>query len=236
MGGYLANRRGRLRCTYVSCFSQVVDTVSPEEHASANDVSAVRRDETSRCARDLGCHVRFLDYPAAEIRQVLFPAERRERREEGVRRALTLDLYRLVADLDPGELFAPAGAGEHPDHRMLFEIALDFFKQGYFPGLRIHFYADFPDAADYLHVDDFLSRFERAYADVVSWWEDVSAALAEKRRLAAIYESALSDAELRAVERIARRDALLCDAGPGAAPPAAAEPFWTLTELPAAPA
>ena len=230
MGGYLLNQRGRRRCAVVSCFSQVATTLLPEAFDTVHAVSAIRRDEAALCARIAGCEVACLDFPADEIRLGLVPEDRLERAEERLRSALTQSLYRLLAAAPPADLFAPAGMGEHSDHKMLFEIALDFFKQGWFPATRFHFYEDFPFAAAYLHADDFLSRFERTYAELEVWAEDVSGVLGEKLLLLDIHRSLFAAADRRRLERLARRDARLYG-GEAAPPPSAVEPFWSLAEL-----
>jgi LmbE family N-acetylglucosaminyl deacetylase len=230
MGGFMLNHRGLVDWTQAVCFSRVSATIFPEAFATVQEVSAIRRDEASICSILTGCRTEYFDLPAYELRKIS-AADMFQRNEDDFRNLLKLDLYQLISDRKPLRVYAPAGIGEHPDHRLLFEIVLDFFKQDYFPKTEFHLYEDFPFAVSYLNVDDFLSGFESACVDTESWNEDISRVLESKCRLLDIFKSLFPETDKQLVREVARRNDLVGRNLSGSTPPGGAERFWRLKDL-----
>jgi LmbE family N-acetylglucosaminyl deacetylase len=172
------------------------------------------------------------EFPDFELR-MREPEERFLVCEEELEKLLKIELYRLIAETKPEEIFAPAAVGNHPDHRMVFNIILDFFDAGYFPDTRFHLYEDVPYSASYYEIDDFLARFETSYITVLSWLEEISPVLRLKNALCAVYRSQASSQLLDTIDNIAKRTAEFLDSEQEAtAGASAAERFWTLEESP----
>src|SRR5215471_8595916 len=229
MGGWLVKHRDRRNVTHAVCFSHVAYTQFPEAFPSACEASAVRRSESRLAASMLGLHNVDFEFPDFEIR-MREPEELFAMREQELQKLLKIELYRLIANTRPAEIFAPAAIGNHPDHRLVFDIILDFFDAQRFPETKLHFYEDVPYSASYYEVDSFLARFETSYITVRPWTEEISSVLDLKTALCEVYRSQAVPGLLGTIENIARRTGEFLDPQPEAAAPRAAERFWTLEE------
>ena len=176
--------------------------------------------------------IRCVDFelPDFELRTREIPDGEFPEREQDVENLLRIALHRLIVETKPREIFAPAAIGNHPDHRLVFKIMLDFFDSNRFPGTKIHFYEDIPYAASYYEIDNFLARFETSYITVRPWVEEISPVLNLKKTLCEVYRSQASPGFTELVERIAVRTAEFLDPPPGANATRAAERFWMLDE------
>jgi hypothetical protein len=226
LAGYLINRKGGLNCTYVSCFSRVNATIMPEGFPLEQDVSAIRRDEAAICARIMGGCIEFWDYPAHDVRSegdhvpAAEAASLRQISEKEMHHLLRMRVYRQIDKVRPQHVFGPAGLGS-ADHRILFEVLLDVFKQGWFPDIHFHCYEEYPFGSDYINVDDFLSSCENSYVLPRNQAGDVVDAWRARCMLLDVYRSLYSDAEREEIRRVAARN------GDGWTLP---ERYWTLTE------
>jgi LmbE family N-acetylglucosaminyl deacetylase len=225
MGGFLLRHRGTDRFTQLVCFSRQLETRAPEAFPSRREVTAIRRDESHLAAAILGIETRYLDLPEYVMRHAPREAERLVLPPEEIEAAVRLALYDAIAELAPTHLYAPAAVGGHPDQRMIFDAVLELYEADYFPGLSVHLYENFPLSASYLHVDDFLSRFEGSYLEPVPWCEDSTGVLAEKLTLLEVFRSRLDLGHRQLLLEVSRRSARLERRAA-----AAAERFWTLRE------
>ncbi len=232
LAGWLHRRRGRHHCTHLIACSRLAEAEAGEAFPSLIELSAIRRDEAELAARALGCRNTWLGFSQIELRHAEFTGELFDRREECVGRSLRLALHTAISRLAPDHVYAPAAIAAHPDHRFLFEAVLDLYKEGCFPDTRFHFYEEVPQAASYLGVDDFLSRFEKAYVDLEDGFEDISEGLNQKLEVLRIFRSAFEPAAVATVVEIARRNAVLARRRqPAASSATAVERSWTLRDL-----
>lgn len=229
MGGWLLNRRKQEAVSHVVCFSQSEHCRYPEAFPTPCEVSAVRADEVNLGAKLLGNSVTMLGFPESSLRNALDPDEEPPALDKILKPILVEEITRAA----PGHIFAPAAVGNHPDHRLIFDVVLELFEENRFPGIKFHFYEDLPYAASHLEIDDFLARFENAYLSVSPWFEDINGVFHLKQMLAEVFRSQFSPAVGEMVKKIACRNAFLA---PGkktadkiAKEIAAAERFWTLT-------
>jgi LmbE family N-acetylglucosaminyl deacetylase len=232
MGGLLVKQRDNQEFVNAICFSQVAYTQFPDAFPSACEVTAVRRSESRMAAAMLGLRCVDFEFPDFELRSREIAEEEFAEREQDVENLLRIALHRLIAEMKPREIFAPAAVGNHPDHRLIFKIILDFFDANRFPGTRFHFYEDIPYSASYYEIDTFLARFETSYVTVRPWVEEISPVLDLKKTLCEVYRSQASPGLPELIERIAVRTAefLLLPDGRSSVSLSAAERFWTLEE------
>jgi LmbE family N-acetylglucosaminyl deacetylase len=230
MGGWLAAHRDSRRFVHAICFSQVAYTQFPEAFPSVCEATAVRKAEARLAASMLNLHNVDFELPDCELR-LREPQEQFVAREQDIEKLLRVELYRLITAVQPSEIFAPAAIGNHPDHRLVFDIILDFFDAQRFPDTTLHFYEDVPYSAAYYEVDNFLARFETSYITVRPWTEDISSVLDLKRTLCEVHRSQVTPGLLDTIERIAARTAEFLEPPPEALQEArAAERFWTIGE------
>jgi LmbE family N-acetylglucosaminyl deacetylase len=225
MGGFVLRRRGEVRFTLLDCFTRQLSTRIPESFGSRTEVTAIRRDESRLAAGVLGVETRSLDLPEHALRHTEDGLQRLTLPAEELASALATALYDTLAELAPDHLYAPAAMGDHPDQRLLFDLLLELYEEDCFPGTHFHFYENFPLAASYLNVDDFLSRFEGSYLDLAPWCEEIAGVLPEKLALLEIFRSRLGLDRRQLLLDTGRRTALL-----GRVAAAGAERFWTLRD------
>jgi len=225
LGGTLLKHRDRIRATNLVCFSQLGHTIYPHAFVKPAEVTAVRKDEALLAAAAAGLETEFFDLPEYGLREALTPAKEFDDREKEVREGLKLRLYEAIVRHRPARLFAPASIGDNPDHRLVFDIVLEFVDEDLFPDLEVHFYEDFPYAAAYEEVDDFLSRFEHSYLDVRGWSEDISEQLEEKQILCDIYRTQFKRSLGKCLEEVADRNGAVL--APDRDSAQATERFWT---------
>lgn len=230
LGGFILNHRERIHFAHLVCFSRVIRTRFPDSFPTAAEASAIRKDESFMAARMAGLSNSFLDFPEAFLRSV-DSAEAGPMVDEGdISSLLRMSLFEVISQQKPTRIFAPAAIGNHPDHRMVFDIVVELFEQGHFPESAITFYEDTPYCASHLAIDDFVARFENSYFRPRAQFEDISKTLRGKLMLSAVYRSQFSRDIQRVITGIAERNAHL--ATPGAPPnqTLAAERLWTLEE------
>ena len=232
MGGWLIKQRDQQEFVHAICFTQLAYTQFPDAFPSTCEVSAVRKSEARMTGTMLGLRSVDFQFPDFDVRTREIPEEEFREREQDVENLLRIALHRLIAETKPREIFAPAAIGNHPDHRLVFKIMLDFFDANRFPGVKIHFYEDIPYAASYYEIDNFLARFETSYITVRPWVEEISPVLNLKRTLCEVYRSQASPGFSELIDRIAARTAefLPLPDGRGSVTSRAAERFWTLEE------
>jgi len=224
MGGTLLNRPPDTRVTQAVCFSYAVHTIFPASFASPAEVSAIRQDEGALAALASGAEAEFFGYPEFKLRETILGENHLLDNEVVIKAALKL---RIIASIDraaPTQVFAPASIGNHPDHRMIFDIIVELVDEDRFPTITFHLYEDFPYCASYQAVDDFLSRFEHSYLDVKTWHNPITDVLSEKTAVADIYRTQFRRSLDTHLVAVAERVALT---GPRDES-TAAERFWTL--------
>ena len=226
MGAYLFNRRGQLRGTYVTCFSQTTPKPRCRDDIPVSQTTAMRVDETNFCARILGLETRFLGLPEHSER-----SQAHEAHEVCHTKTLSLHLYNLIEELQPDQVFAPAALAGHPDQRMISTIVQDFFEQGYF-SCGWSLYEDFPACCTYLNVDNFLARFEHGSVEVRPYVEAVGEAETGKGMLLEIARSRYEPEEKRRLRVTAQNQAFYEQPDQPLIPPAGAlERFWSFVKL-----
>lgn len=224
MGGTILNKSASTQITNLVVFSHLAHTLYMQSFGRPVEVTATRKDEALLAGQIMGCDTQFLEFPEFGLREALIPAKDLEDREQELREHVKFRLYKWIEEHRPDQVFAPASVGDHPDHRMIFDLILQFVDEDFFPETTFHFYEDFPYAAAYQQVDDFLSRFEHSYLDVEPWAEDISAALETKQTLGDIYRTQFRRGLARTLEEMAARTAAMTS--PKEAPVKAAERFW----------
>lgn len=230
MGGLVLQHDAE-RFVHLCCFSRQVETRVPEAFGSALEVTAIRRDESALAAAVLGMEVRHLDLPEYVLRQSNDGRARMILPPDEIEAALRIALHEVISELAPAQVYAPAALGNHPDQRMIFDAVLDLYEQEVFPETRWHLYENFPLSTAYLHVDDFLARFEGSYLEPAPWFEEVTGAVAEKLALVEIFRSRLDPACRPLLFEVGRRNSRLArlarlDRDPFGG--AGCERFWTL--------
>lgn len=230
MGGWLVNRRGRGDITHVICFSELDHTVLSDALPSACEVTAVRRAETSLAASMLGLYEVPLGLPDFGLRSHERTVEDLAELEEDIAKLLKRELLRSIETSKPAEIFAPAAIGNHPDHRLIFDLILDLFDSDQLAGVAVHLYEDVPYAAAYGEIDRYLARFENSYLAVTPWLEEITDALDLKQTLCDVYRSQASPGLRDLVGAVAMRTAEFLEPSNGATGPRAAERFWTLAD------
>ena len=230
MGGLLVNRRGGGDITHVICFSELDHTVLADALPSACEITAVRRAEASLAAGMLGLHEVALGLPDFGLRSRERTVEDLAELEEDVAKLLKGELLRCIETSKPAEIFCPAAIGNHPDHRLIFDLILDLFDSDQLAGVAVHLYEDVPYAAAYGEIDRYLARFENSYLAVASWLEEITNVLELKQTLCDVYRSQASPGLRDLVGAIAMRTAEFLEPVKAATGPRAAERFWTLAD------
>lgn len=230
MAGWLLQQPAPETCLIVVCFSTLSHSIEGAAFPDAAAVSHVRNDETLTAARALGVPVIGLEYPEYGIRHGLTPMPLLAAREHHMAAVLKRRLYTLLQAHRPARIFGPAALGGHPDHRMLFDLLLEFCDEDFFPETRFDLYEEAPYAARFEAVDDFLARFEGAYLQVRSWSADIEAQLPRKTAVAEMFRSQFKPPIRDVVETIARRNAAR-DIDEGTPEGRPCEVFWRLEAL-----
>jgi LmbE family N-acetylglucosaminyl deacetylase len=231
IGGLILNHRERVRFAQAICFSRLIRTRFPESFPTAWEASAIRKDEAALAALMAGLTNHFLDFPEAFLRQGDESTGQQPVDELELRALLKLALYNVIAQEKPTRILAPAAIGNHPDHRMVFDIMLDLIEENRFPDSTISFYEDAPYCASHLAIDDFLARFENSYFKPRPHFEDISVTLPGKLMLSEIYRSQFSRSIQPVLEGIARRNASLAPMATSTGKELlGAERLWTLEE------
>lgn len=231
IGGLILNNRERIRFAHAICFSRLIRTRFPESFPTAWEASAIRKDEAALVALMVGATNIFLDFPEAFLRQGDDATSQPPVDEQEIRSLLKLALYDVICQEKPTRILAPAAIGNHPDHRIVFDIMLDLIEENRFPHSTIGFYEDAPYCASHLEIDDFLARFENSYFKPRPYFEDISAVLPGKLMLSEIYRSQFSRSIQPVLEGIAKRNASLAPrAASSVTELLGAERLWTLEE------
>ena len=231
MGGWLVKHRDDREVVHALCFNQTGFTQYSDAYPTPCETSAVRNGEALLSAAALGLsHVEF-DYPSFEIRNGMPGDGDPDELEQRIEQFLRFDLFRLISELNPDEVFAPAAIGSHPDHRCVFNVLMEYYDAGLFPDTTIHFYEDAPYCASYYEIDSFLARFETSYLTVRSWAEDTSDVAGLRNELCRIYQSQALAGMQKTLAGIGRRTGTFLPAGRRSEDPTpSAERFWTLTD------
>lgn len=227
IGGTLFARPEGVDAVNVICFSDLLYTQFSQAFSQSFAVNAIRRDEALLAGAAMGVEVEFLGFPELAYRQAMTTEDAFLDTEKEIRQALKLRLLHVIRKHRPTHVFAPAGIGDHGDHRMIFDCVIEFVDDDIFPETTFHLFEDFPYSASQQAVDDFLSRFEYSYLDVVTHFQDTSAFAARKAAVTDIYRSqfrrGITDHVLRAGTRTA---AMAAKGAPE--PKASAERYWTI--------
>jgi len=227
LGGTLFARPEGVDAVNVICFSDLLYTQFAQAFPQAFAVNAVRRDEALLAGAAMGVGVEFLGFPELAYRQAMASEESFLNIEKDIRQALKLRLLHVIRKYRPTHVFAPAGIGDHGDHRMIFDCVIEFVDDDIFPDTTFHLFEDFPYSASQQAVDDFLSRFEYSYLDVVTHFHDTSAYVARKAAVTDIYRSQFRRGITDHVVRAGTRTAAIAAKGTPEAK-ASAERYWTI--------
>jgi len=227
MGGWLLQQAEPATCLLVICFSTLSHTINGAAFPDAAAASQVRWDEAMLASRMHGAPVLGLDYPEFSIRHALTPGPLLPTREFHMATILRRRLYALLLEHQPARVFAPAAMGGHPDHRMLFEAAMEFRDEDFLPDARFDLYEDAPYAARYDAIDDFQARFEHSYLRVAPWACGIDEQLPLKLTLADVFRSQFKSPIRDVIERIAWRNARRVEMPQAEA----CELFWSLDTI-----
>ena len=227
LSGTIMGRASEVDFVNVICFSDLLYTQFSTSFPQAFDVNAIRRDEALLAGAAMGTRIEFLGIPELAYRQNLTDEANFLDAERATKDALKLRLFNLIRQHKPTAVFAPAGIGNHADHRMVFDCVIEFVDDDVFPETAFHLYEDYPYSASYQAVDDFLARFEYSYLDVSTKFEDIAPVMARKMAVGDIHRSqfrrGIGDHVKRAAQRIA---AIAAQGNP--AKDAAAERYWSV--------
>ena len=229
MGGWLLRHRDERVITHAICFTELAHTELPEAFPSACEATAVRRAEAWLAAAMLGLHRVDLQLPDFGLRSQQADAARLAELQTDIAKLLRIELYRLIRATTPREIFCPAAIGNHPDHRIIFDLVLDMYDTDELSGIAVHFYEDAPYASAYGEIDAYLARFESSYLTVDPWVEEISAVLELKQTLCMAHRSQVWPDLPGVIAALAERNAEFLDP-PDATGVRAAERFWTLAD------
>ncbi len=227
LGGTLFARPEGVDAVNIVCFSDLLYTQFAQAFPQPFAVNAVRRDEALLAGAALRVGVEFLGFPELAYRQAMAEESSFLEVEKEIRQALKLRLLHVIRKHRPTHVFAPAGIGDHGDHRMIFDCVIEFVDDDVFPETTFHLFEDFPYSASQQAVDDFLSRFEYSYLDVVTHFQECTPFAARKAAVTDIYRSQFRRGITEHVQRAGKRTAAIAAKG-AADDKAAAERYWTI--------
>ncbi len=217
-GGRLLLRRGTqpmvllatTRQSNVSCYWSL-----GRDFFDANEVTALRCQESQLAAEFAGASLRILDRPDAPLR--FQPAERWNaqsflRMHDALApflgfaplphevRALAEQLAREVLPLDPAELWIPLGLGGHIDHRLTRDACLTMIADHWdrFALIPILLYEDHPYSVYFPHqLQDVLRAFARRGVKLAPDLVDIESVFDEKVRFVSVYASQFKGSAMR---------------------------------------
>jgi LmbE family N-acetylglucosaminyl deacetylase len=227
LGGTLLNLRDRSHIILVTCFSRLSYTISNSAFPGVFLTSCVRRDEATLTAAMLDAEVSFLDIPEHIIRSTCGTSGKDGILEANIKAIARMLLRTTLDRLRPKKVYAPAAMGNQPDHRMLFDITLDFVDEDAFPDTTFYLYDDVPYSSKFQHVDDFLARFENSYIQVHPYYEDIANSIAFKQEIVRVFASQFNSSISAQVEQVATRTAALASIQSGSEI-RLAERYWEL--------
>jgi LmbE family N-acetylglucosaminyl deacetylase len=134
----------------VNCFTRSAWWRFPFTSADADRIQACRTAEEDLVSRLSGCAAVALDLPEALLRgrtmDDVFTATP-DARDDGVRRAVVDVVQRLAGEHPLAHWYLPLGVGNHIDHRLARDAALDALRERGIRPTHLHFYEDLPYAA-----------------------------------------------------------------------------------------
>jgi LmbE family N-acetylglucosaminyl deacetylase len=134
----------------VNCFTRAAWWRFPFTSADADRIQACRNAEEALVSRLSGCAAGALDLPEALLRgrtmDDVFTATP-DVRDDGVRRAIGEAVHRLAVEHPLAHWYLPLGVGNHIDHRLARDVALDALRERGVRTTHLHFYEDLPYAA-----------------------------------------------------------------------------------------
>jgi len=231
MGGFLINNRNLISCSHLVCFNKVAYTNDKSAFSSFHDSTIIRNDESALASKMLDIENHYLDFIEFDIRNELNNKEeyKNQNNDKILKDTLKIKLYHYIKNLKPCDVFSPAAIGDHPDHRLIYDIVIEFFEDDFFPETTFHFYEDAPYCASYINVDNFLSRFENSYIGLSPWFEDISCVMKKKKILTDVFRSQFTISFINIFEDIARRNAAVFNRKQkNSAKTLGVERFWTL--------
>jgi LmbE family N-acetylglucosaminyl deacetylase len=188
------------------CFSNTEDCTLTGLFKSNEEISAIRHDEAEISAKLCNCTNKFLNYPDFNVRKGRWDTGSMPGLPADLAAALKYAIFNAINEFKPQIILAPAAIGNHPDHAILHNIILDFFKHDYFPGIDFFLYQDFPYAATYNLIDDFLWKTECSFVKIADHFEDVSAQMKIKELFYDIHFSAFNPVNRSLVSHILKRN------------------------------
>lgn len=188
------------------CFSTTADCTLTGLFKGDEEISAIRHDEAEISARLCNCTNKFLNYPDFSVRKSRWHTGSMPDLPADLAAALQYAIYNTINEFKPEIILAPAAIGNHPDNAILHNIILFFFKRDYFPGIDFLLYQDFPYAATYNMIDDFLWKTECSFVKIADQFEDVSAQIGTKELFYDIYFSAFNPVNRSLVSHILKRN------------------------------
>jgi LmbE family N-acetylglucosaminyl deacetylase len=221
MGGRLVLESTQQPAVMVTCFGALGEVRFVEMVSSLSEAWMICRDEATLAGRLAGVQQRVLDLPDHAFCELLLETGRSS--GEARRGLLRNALLDIIDEYQPLEIFAPAALGSSGDSRLLFEILVSLFAEGYVPG-ELHFFEDEPATNGHRAVDEFLSRFEKSYLAPNEYFVDITNSFAEKLSLMEAFQSTLYRTQRRSWARSAERNAMI-----GEIRAERAERFWQLT-------
>jgi len=230
MGGLLLRHRDDRAVRHLICFTHLLHTQYAEAFPTDCEATALRKDEAALSSRLLGADTLMLDLPEFPVRSGHAGEEGILEMEAAMERHVRIALLSEIDRWKPLHVFAPAAIGNHPDHRLIFDVILDLYEENHFPDVSFHLYEDAPYCAAHLAVDDFLARFETSFCAVEPRIEEVSQVFHLKQMLSEVFSSQFTRREQRTLEAIAERNAALAPGRRGGVPCRYAERFWALRD------
>ncbi len=231
MGGHILNNRGKINFLNVVCFAPSADSADNNAFNSNLERSLIEKDESVLASRMLELHSNFFDFSEYSIRKLNSNNDQPAGTEARMKDCLKMALFNKISEFQPDDIYSPAAMGDHPDHKMIFDIVVDLFEEDFFPNSSFHFYEDIPYCFSYLNIDNFLSRFEGSYISVESWFEDISYVMQKKNIFSDVFRSQNRMNFKEKLNTIANRNALLFSREKKENNIKGAERFWQLEML-----
>ena len=221
MGGRLLLEAAERPTHIITCFGLLANALDPIAFRTANEISAITRDELALAARLAGVTHEHWELPARELRP---HATGVASSTEWIKSLLREVVVEAVDRMQPAEVFVPFAADPYSDAGILLEVMLALFIDGLLGDADLHVYETMDAAGGYRAVDEFLARFEQSYIVLPDYFVSITDSHVRKRALLELFRTRVDHRDCAVWLEAAARNAFVARL----APHEHAEHYWRI--------